>query len=156
MTFVFLNNFKATASPLNLQSRQWPRYSTVLCCFIKCPPLNIYIYIYNLYIYIYMYIYAYNICIYICIFIYMIISFKPIASEDRIGLGLSSPKWTKSLLSINHFHIDENCLFKICSIILTLSLGRKYNYHLHTNRSQPLIVIGKFFLHIIENRVLQK
>ena len=86
----------------------------------------------------------------------MIIFFKPIASEDRIGLGLSSPKSTKSLLSINHFYIDENCLFKICSIILTLSFGRKYNYRLHTNRSQPLIVIGKFFLPIIENGVLQE
>ena len=102
-----------------------------------------------------MYIYVY-IQIYIYVFIHMIISFKPIASEGRIGLGLSSPKLTKSLLSINHFHIDGNCLFKISSIILTSSLGRKYNYHLHTNRSQLLIVIGKIFLHIIENRVLQE
>ena len=91
LAFIFLRAFEAIASPLNLESSWQPRYSTISCCLMEWPAK------------------------------YILISFKPLVFENRMDLVLSSPKWSDSLLSMNHWHNHENYLFKTFSIFLTSS-----------------------------------
>ena len=42
----------------------------------------------------------------------ILISFKPLVFEKRMDIVWSSSKWIDSLLSMNHWHNDENSLFK--------------------------------------------
>ena len=87
----FFKTFEAIASPLNLELRWLRMYTTVPYCLIKWPAKDILIY------------------------------FKHLAFEKRLDLVLSSPKWSDSLLSINHWHSNENSLFEIFSIFWTSS-----------------------------------
>ena len=42
----------------------------------------------------------------------ILISLEPLVFEKSMDLVLSSPKWIDSLLFMNHWHSDENSLFK--------------------------------------------
>ena len=126
LTFFFFKTFEAIASPLKLES-SWQRMrNTVPYCLIEWAAKDILIYL------------------------------KHLVFEKRLDLVLSSPKWSDSLLSINHWHSNENSLFKIFSIFEHLHLVRKYKCHLHTNLSQLLIMIGEDYLQIIEKEVVEE
>ena len=84
------------------------------------------------------------------------ISLIPLVFENRMDLVLSSPKWIDSLLSMNHWHNDENFLFKTSPFFYCPHVGCKYRRHLHTNRSLRLIIIGEDYLHIIEKGAVQE
>ena len=48
----------------------------------------------------------------------ILISFKPCVFEKRTDLVLSSPKLINSFMPMNHWHNDENALFKTFSILM--------------------------------------
>ena len=91
----FFQDFEVITSPLNLESSWQPRYSTVSCFLVEWPAKDIPIFL------------------------------KPLISEKRMDLVLSSPKGIDISFSMNHWHSDENSLFKTFSIFLMPSCWQK-------------------------------
>ena len=56
---------------------------------------------------------------------------------------------------MNHWHGNENSLFKHFQFLQNPHYVRKYKCHLHVNRSKLLIMIEEDHLHIIEKGLVQ-